>query len=60
MVNRAQKIAFGEMRCADHKCSHSTASADPWPDDVRLSDIAPLFARKACGKKGADVRPDFN
>jgi hypothetical protein len=66
------KITFGEMRssgrprgilvyCLDYRCSHSMAiSADSWPDDVRLSDIEPKFACKACGGRGADVRPDFN
>jgi hypothetical protein len=38
-------------------------SADPggdaWPDDVRLSDIEARFVCTACGKRGADVRPDF-
>jgi hypothetical protein len=33
-------------------------SADHWPDHVRLSDIEPLFICQACGKRGADVRPD--
>jgi hypothetical protein len=37
-----------------------TISGDRWPDDVRLSDIEPRFACTACGKRGADVRPDFN
>jgi hypothetical protein len=27
---------------------------------MRLSDIEPRFVRQACGKRGADVRPDFN
>jgi hypothetical protein len=65
-----QKIALGEMRaagvrgllvyCSDYKCSHGTAiSADRWPDDVRLSDIEPLFTCQACGRRGADVRPDW-
>jgi hypothetical protein len=41
-----------------HRCSHSIAiSADRWPDDVRLSDLEARFACKACGKRGADVRP---
>jgi hypothetical protein len=68
---RPQKITFAEMRnmgvrgilvyCADYRCSHSLAiSADRWPDDVRLSDIEPRFVCGACGKSGADVRPDFN
>jgi hypothetical protein len=66
-----QKITFGEMRekdvrgvliyCADYHCSHSVAlSADRWPDETRLSDIEPHFVCAACGKRGADVRPDFN
>jgi hypothetical protein len=70
-VTRPTKITFADMRdmgvrglliyCSDYKCSHSVAiSADPWPGDVRLSDIEPLFVCQACGKCGADVRPDFN
>jgi hypothetical protein len=50
-----QKISFGEMRAAgvrglliyrsDYRCSHhTTISGDPWPDDVRLSDIEPRAA----------------
>jgi hypothetical protein len=34
-------------------------SADPWPDDLRLSDLEPRFVCTACGKRGADIRPDF-
>jgi hypothetical protein len=34
--------------------------ADRLPDDVRLSDMEPLFACQVCGQKGADVRPDFD
>jgi hypothetical protein len=69
-MNRPQKITFAEMRemlrglliyCSDYKCSHSTAvNADRWPDDLRLSDIEPRFVCQACGKRGADVRSDFN
>ena len=69
-MQRLQKITFGEMResgvsgvvvfCGDYRCSHSMSlSADRWPDQVRLSDIEPQFVCKACGKRGADVRPDF-
>ena len=69
--DRPQKITFGEMRemgvrglliyCADHRCSHSNAiSGDAWPDDARLSDIEEWFTCRVCGKRGADVRPDFN
>jgi hypothetical protein len=68
---RPTKITFGDMRemgvrgvliyCADYRCSHSVAlSADRWPDEVRLSDIEPRFTCTACGRRGADVRPDFN
>lgn len=69
-MERPEKITFGQMRssgvrrvlvyCADFKCSHSTEmSADQWPDNVRLSDIEPRFTCQACGKRGADVRPNF-
>jgi hypothetical protein len=64
------KITFAEMRdmgvrglliyCADYRCSHSIAiSGDAWPDDARLSDIEERFTCRVCGKRGADVRPDF-
>ena len=64
------KITFGEMRgmgvrgvliyCADYRCSHSIAiSGDAWPDDARLSDIEARFVCRACGKPGAEVRPDW-
>jgi hypothetical protein len=47
--------------CSDYHCSHSIAiSGDAWPDDLRLSDIEPRFVCQACGKRGTDVRPDFN
>jgi hypothetical protein len=71
MRTRPQKITLTEMRssgvrglliyCADYHCSHSIAiSADRWPDDVRLYDLETRFACMACGKRGADVRPDFH
>src|SRR5258708_2872182 len=47
--------------CGDYKCAHSVEiSADRWGDGVRLSDIEPLFTCQACGKRGADVRPNFD
>jgi hypothetical protein len=66
-----QKITFGEMReagadgieifCTDHKCSHYVKmSADAWPDHVRLSDLEGQMVCKACGRRGADVRPDYH
>jgi hypothetical protein len=70
MSDRPQKITFTEMResgvhgnpgCSDYRCSHLvTVSGDRWPDDMRLSDLEPRFVCSACGKRGADVRPDFN
>jgi hypothetical protein len=71
MTERPQKITFGEMRdsgvrgvliyCSDYRCSHSIAiSGDQWHDDVRLSDLEPRFVCSACGKRGADIRPDFH
>jgi len=71
MSVRPQKITFAEMRasgvtgilvyCSDYHCSHwKNFSADPWPDEVRLSDIEPRFVCEACGLRGADVRPDWD
>jgi hypothetical protein len=71
MVDRPMKITFAEMRdsgvrgilvcCRDYRCSHSIAlMADQWPGDLRLSDIEPQFVCSVCGKRGADVRPNFN
>jgi len=41
-------------------CHTITAMADRWGDDLRLSDIEPRLVSTACGKRGADVRPDFH
>ena len=61
---RPQKITFGEMREMGVRgvlvyCGVAM-NADCWADDVRLSDIEPRFVCAACGRRGADVRPDFN
>ncbi len=69
-AQRPTKITFAEMRemgvrglliyCSDYRCSHSMAiSGDRWPDHVRLSDLETRFVCKACGKRGADVRPSW-
>jgi hypothetical protein len=65
-----KKITFAEAResgvrgllvyGADYRCSHSTAISGDEPDDVRLSDVEARFVCRACGKRGADLRPDFN
>ncbi len=70
-TNHPTKITFAEMRdsgiqgiliyCSDYRCSHLIRmSADRWSDEVRLSDIEPRFVCTMCGRRGADVRPDFN
>ena len=57
---RASGVRGLLVYCSDYRCSHSIAiSGDPWPDDVRLSDLEPRFVCSVCGKRGADVRPDF-
>ena len=64
------KITFGKMRtsgvrdvliyCADYKCSNwIRVNTDQWSVDVRLSDLENQFTCTACGRKGAEVRPDF-
>ena len=57
---RASGVRGLLIYCSDYRCSHSIAiSADQWPDHVRLSDLEGRFICKACGTKGADVRPDW-
>jgi hypothetical protein len=70
-MQRQQKITLGEMLadngprllivyCADVKCSHSViVSSELWPDHMRLSDLEPKLTCRACGCRGADVRPLF-
>lgn len=71
MSAESPKITFAEMRsagvsgvlvyCSDYRCSHWTRlGAERWADDVRLSDIEPCFICGACGRRGADVRPDWD
>jgi hypothetical protein len=46
--------------CSDYTCGHSqAASGNQWAGDLRLSDIEPRFTCRRCGRKGADVRPDY-
>ena len=69
MTDRQTKITFGEMRemgvrglliyCADYRCLHRDQRRC-LPDEARLSDIEERFTCRVCGKRGADVRPDFN
>jgi hypothetical protein len=66
-MKREQKITLGEMRssgprrllvyCADYRCTHHVViHAERWPDQVRLSDLEPLFVCRSCGRHGADIR----
>ena len=70
-IPSAKKFTFGEMRaagvrgvliyCRDYRCSQWTRlDADRWSDGVRLSDVETRLVCTACGKRGADVRPDVN
>ena len=68
MPDRLQKITFGEMgvhgavvSCQNYQCSSHSLSlnAERWSDDLRLSDIEQQYVCQACGKRGADVRPDW-
>ena len=70
-LTRQKKITLGEMRasgvrglliyCSDYRCSHwTTMSADKWPDDLRCPIWSRDFICEACGKRGADVRPNFD
>jgi hypothetical protein len=59
IVLQKSKRAQRPISRQDYHCSHWTAmTADRWPDDVRLSDIEPRFTGQACGRRGADVRPE--
>ena len=71
MLARQLKITLGEMRasgvrsllvyCADYRCARAVRiSGDWWPDHIRLSDLEPLFVCQACGRIGADIRPDWD
>jgi hypothetical protein len=56
--------SFGPTRllvyCGDYRCAHSVIiSAERWSDQVRLSDLEAKFTCKACGHRGADIRPLF-
>jgi hypothetical protein len=64
---RPQKITFAEMRdagvrglliyCSDYKCLSPSAQTDGL---ITSGSLEARFVCKACGKRGADVRPDFN
>jgi hypothetical protein len=69
-MKRPEKITIGQIDspgvtgvlnyCVHHKCSHVvTASSEKWPDDVRLSDVEGRYLCSVCGRRGADIRPDW-
>jgi hypothetical protein len=60
-IARLRRAAASFVYRADYRCSHSIAiGGNQWPDNVWLSDLEPKFVCKACGRRGTDVRPDFN
>ena len=46
----------------DHKTVRWGAArpTDGWADDLGLSDVEHRFVYKRCGRRGADIRPDFD
>ena len=69
MPDRPQKITFADMRATGVRGllvyrlqvqPPGHAERDRWPGEMRLSDLEPRFMCSARGKRGADVRPDFN
>jgi hypothetical protein len=48
------------IRVKSFRGSSHSVSADRWPGELRLSNLEPRFICRACGKRGADVRPEFN
>jgi hypothetical protein len=66
--------AFGDLQaCHGSDAGHTLERFAPWlccqfrrksprciAIRMRLSDLRPRFVCKACGKRGADVRPDFH
>ena len=69
MSSRQEKITFGEMResgvrgvlvYCDGCGGHDALDADAWSDNLRLSEIEHLFVCQACGKRGAEIRPNFS
>ena len=57
---RASGIRDVLIYCADYKCSNwIRVNTDQWSTEVRLSDLENQFTC-TCGRKGAEVRPDFD
>jgi hypothetical protein len=62
---RPLKITFREMRAMGLRgvlvychCGHHVAlDAERWSDDVRLSEVEPLFVCQGCGYRGATFGP---
>jgi hypothetical protein len=59
---RLEKLRADANYCRDFRCSHLNMvpdDADRWPDELRISDIEDKFVCTTCGKRGADIRPDW-
>jgi hypothetical protein len=59
-VKDRQSLAASRSGITDLAVWGIRMSADHWPDDIRLSEIESGFTCSACGKRGAEVRPDFD
>jgi hypothetical protein len=57
-ASRAQGIL---IYCSDYHCSHYvTISGYQWAADVRRSELEPRFVCPPCGRRGGDIRPNFD
>jgi hypothetical protein len=57
---RCANPAFGASWSIAQIIAHYvTASADPWPDQFRLSDLEPRFVCSACGKVRGEHQARF-
>src|SRR6516165_4229139 len=58
---RASGVRDVLIYCADYECLNwIRVNTDKWSADVRLSDLENQFTCTVCGRKGAEVRPDFD
>jgi hypothetical protein len=55
-LNRGDVLIY----CADYPSQNVRMKANQQANDVCLSDIEDKFTWKACGRRGADVQPDFS
>jgi hypothetical protein len=57
---RNHGVTHLRINCVDPACNHHTLiSLEGLPDDLVLADLKPTLRCAKCGRKGADVRPDW-